>query len=316
MKKSYLFLVFVSLALCACENPWMAEVLEEKIVTFNSNGGSPVPDQVLFKGERVKRPTDPTKYGFRFAGWYTDNVTFMFPYNFDFVPLEDMTLHAKWIENIFQSVDDLREFLNTPLLTTVADPCVVKLNINNSDMLALKQLLFDLVIEGKYVFLDLSGSVITTIPSNAFRVIDASNNSSYPCNSLVGIIIPDSVQSIEGGHEMGAFQGCENLTSVTIGSGVISIGDYAFHACNSLTNVTIPDSVNSIGRAAFDCINLTSVTFKGNIPSNGFANDSYFPVFLGDLRDKYYTGNPPVGTPGTYIATQMVSGDITWTKQP
>ena len=39
-----------------------------------------------------------------------------------------------------------------------------------------------------------------------------------------------------------AFESC-GLTSVTIGTNVTSIGDYAFSNCGSLTSVTIPDSV-------------------------------------------------------------------------
>ncbi|MCL1958303.1 MAG: InlB B-repeat-containing protein, partial [Spirochaetes bacterium] len=132
MKTSSLFLIFfIIFTLCACENPWMKKVIEIKIITFNSNGGTSVSDQILLKSERVRRPQDPTKYGFRFAGWYTDNETFMFPYNFDFVPLEDMTLHANWIENFFQSVDDVREFLNNQQSNTSDRPYYVKLNIGN-----------------------------------------------------------------------------------------------------------------------------------------------------------------------------------------
>lgn len=48
-----------------------------------------------------------------------------------------------------------------------------------------------------------------------------------------------------------AFENCSGLTSVTIGSGVTSIGNYAFSGCSGLTSITIPDSVTSIGVSAF-----------------------------------------------------------------
>ena len=67
------------------------------------------------------------------------------------------------------------------------------------------------------------------------------------CTNLTSITIPDSVTSI-GSY---AFSGCSGLTSVTIGSGVTSIGQEAFYACSDLTSVTIPDSVTSIGGSAF-----------------------------------------------------------------
>ena len=56
----------------------------------------------------------------------------------------------------------------------------------------------------------------------------------------------------------GAFNGCSNLTSITIPVGVKSIGDCAFYNCRSLTSITIPDSVTSIGDRAFrGCRDLT-----------------------------------------------------------
>lgn len=41
----------------------------------------------------------------------------------------------------------------------------------------------------------------------------------------------------------GAFSGCSGLTSITIGSGVTSIGYWAFAGCTSLTSVTINSSI-------------------------------------------------------------------------
>lgn len=43
----------------------------------------------------------------------------------------------------------------------------------------------------------------------------------------------------------------EDITSVTIGTGVTSIGDYAFSQCSNLASITIPNSVTSIGTKAF-----------------------------------------------------------------
>jgi len=82
--------------LFACENPWMAAVLQEKIIYFDSNGGSPVASQKLLQGERVKRPIDPFWDGWVFEGWYEDNWSFDKPYDFNFIPTNPMILYAKW----------------------------------------------------------------------------------------------------------------------------------------------------------------------------------------------------------------------------
>ena len=51
-----------------------------------------------------------------------------------------------------------------------------------------------------------------------------------------------------------------SIKSVTIDSGVTSIGDDAFYNCGSLTGVTIPDGVTSVGNAAFyPCRNLKDI---------------------------------------------------------
>ena len=57
----------------------------------------------------------------------------------------------------------------------------------------------------------------------------------------------------------------KNITSVTIGNNVTSIGNYAFYVCTGLTSVTIPNSVTSIGNSAFSgCTKLTSPVYNAN----------------------------------------------------
>ncbi|MBR0040926.1 MAG: leucine-rich repeat protein, partial [Oscillospiraceae bacterium] len=60
------------------------------------------------------------------------------------------------------------------------------------------------------------------------------------------------------------------LTSVTIPGSVTSIGDYAIYCCPWLTSVTIPGSVTSIGNGAFfNCDSLTSVTIPSGVATIG-----------------------------------------------
>ena len=68
---------------------------------FDSQGGSAVaPERVDFEG-LINKPKDPTREGYTFGGWYTDN-TFATEWNFDNdkMPAKDITLYAKWILNI------------------------------------------------------------------------------------------------------------------------------------------------------------------------------------------------------------------------
>ena len=62
-----------------------------------------------------------------------------------------------------------------------------------------------------------------------------------------------------------AFNGCSNLTSITLPSTLETIGASAFSNCSSLTSITIPNSVTSIAAAAFyNCTSLTAFYGEGN----------------------------------------------------
>lgn len=62
-------------------------------VTFASNGGDPVPAQIVDRN--ATKPVDPTKVDYKFYGWYMDqNLTI--PYDFDTIVTKPITLYAKY----------------------------------------------------------------------------------------------------------------------------------------------------------------------------------------------------------------------------
>jgi hypothetical protein len=113
----------------------------------------------------------------------------------------------------------------------------------------------------KYIYLDLSGSTMTSIPDRLLNTGDIFNIS---CTNLIGVKIPNTVTSI-GPY---AFINNSSLASIIIGNSVGSIGDGIFRDCSSLAYITIPASVTSIGQEAFrNCSSLTRITFQGTIAS-------------------------------------------------
>ena len=66
-------------------------------VKFNAQGGSSVNGQTPASGSTVSKPTDPTREGYTFAGWYTDEACTK-AYDFSVAVTADMTLYAKWIK--------------------------------------------------------------------------------------------------------------------------------------------------------------------------------------------------------------------------
>lgn len=68
------------------------------IVTFDSNGGTPVDSQQVASGDYATEPTDPEKSGYEFEGWYSDAaLTTLWDFAVNTVT-EDITLFAKWTE--------------------------------------------------------------------------------------------------------------------------------------------------------------------------------------------------------------------------
>ena len=77
--------------------------------------------------------------------------------------------------------------------------------------------------------------------------------------NIKSVIIADGVISI-GSY---SFFFCSNLISVTIPNRVTSIGSNAFYGCTDLISITIPNSVTGIGECAFEwCSNLTSIVVE------------------------------------------------------
>ncbi len=122
-------------------------------------------------------------------------------------------------------------------------------------------------------------------------------------DKITYVVLPDGLTTI-GAH---AFPYCEQLKSITIPTGVVSIGEGAFYE-GYLTSVVIPDTVTTIGSGAFMwCTSLTDLTLGNGVTTiDEFAfyhvgvTTLTLPVsvqsigkcaFLGvELTDVYYQG--------------------------
>lgn len=81
------------------DDPTPTPVTKSKyVVSFNTNGGSYIAPQMIEEGDKVVRPTDPTRSGYTFAGWYSDSA-FNNSFNFDGPITAETTLYAKWTLN-------------------------------------------------------------------------------------------------------------------------------------------------------------------------------------------------------------------------
>ena len=81
----------------ALKAKWIPAELEKPFtVTFDADGGKPVPKtQKVKNGKKAVKPANPTKAGYTFGGWYTEEGTTA--YDFDTPVTADLALKAKWI---------------------------------------------------------------------------------------------------------------------------------------------------------------------------------------------------------------------------
>lgn len=67
-------------------------------VSFSAGEGSKVDFQTTAANGSIAKPADPTREGYTFAGWYTDEACTE-AYDFSVAVAADMTLYAKWVKN-------------------------------------------------------------------------------------------------------------------------------------------------------------------------------------------------------------------------
>lgn len=73
--------------------------VESWTVVFNSNGGSACNTKFVATADgKLVKPADPTRDGYTFGGWYTDETCAQ-AYDFSTPVTADLTLYAKWTKN-------------------------------------------------------------------------------------------------------------------------------------------------------------------------------------------------------------------------
>ena len=112
-------------------------------------------------------------------------------------------------------------------------------------------------------------SSLTVENGRTYHITIAVNNDNVKCY-LDGEQIHDYNFTVLEGILHHAFEGCSNLSSITIPNTVTSIGERAFYGCSSLPSITIPNTITSIGLSAFEnCWGLANVEIPNSVTSIG-----------------------------------------------
>ena len=108
-----------------------------------------------------------------------------------------------------------------------------------------------------YQTLDIPASF--TYEGRTYKVVGIDDDAFKDVANLTGISIGKNVKTIG----KNAFRGCTALKSVTGMAGVTKIGDSAFQNCKVLPKITLPAKVKTIGKNAFNgCKKLKTITIK------------------------------------------------------
>lgn len=131
---------------------------------------------------------------------------------------------------------------------------------------------------GKYShsYLDeYSGEVV--IPSSVtyegieYSVTQIGQSAFEGCVNLTSVTIPNNVKQISSY----AFSGCSNISNVILPSGVAKISDGMFDGCKSLISVVLPEGVTQIGSKAFsECSRLASISIPESVTR--IENEAFF----------------------------------------
>lgn len=256
----------------------------EYTITFESNGGTNITALTLAQDSVLPTLSPPSKEGFIFGGWFTDNGSFKNVFSGEIMPPSNITLYAKWtavqVEDT-PSYGALQEVWEQklPLFSEVwqARSSFIdslsynSLTINSSTVYTLSTTSTTLAYESTNRQTQLENSQWT------YSKVTGTNIYASDHLSIYDFFISDVIKSTNGdtyynksGTKLIRYAGTD--TQITIADSVTTIGSYAFYSFADITSVVLADGTKFIGERAFaDCRALISVNNFGVVESIGQA---------------------------------------------
>ena len=295
-------------------------VINNYVLTFDSQGGSAVTGSSLSYGSLITKPADPTRTGYTFGGWYKEaSCLNAWEFTSDTVTA-NATLYIKWIGITHVVTFDSQgaEVVSNPTSINVTFPNVTLNslpNIPTRDGYAFKGWWSE--SNGAGIKFTTSTVVSADITVFAHWLISTPglsfswNGSGYSvhkgtANTNGTVIIPEFWNGEKvNALSAQAFFSCSGLTSLSIPVGVTAIGWQAFYGCSGLTNIAIPTGVTFIEYQVFwNCTGLTNLTIPTGVTSIG---DSAFYGCTSLTSLTIPTGVTSIGTSAFSNCTSLTS---------
>lgn len=244
-------------------------------VAYELDGGvnnAENPEYVAYDNKEAVKLGEPSRSGYTFLGWYTDQECTQIITEIKAGTKEDMTVYAKWKKNetVLPSekptqspAPDPTKEPETPK-PPVSDPTKDPTGTAQPTPSAVPSATPSAVPSETPVTVPVAGTALSAEKAGAnYKVVSADEKKSTvaytaPADKKVTKVTVPSTITVDGityqVTEIGAnaFKGCKKLKKVTIPANVTKIGKKAFYKCKALKTVTIKSKkLSSVGSAAF-----------------------------------------------------------------
>lgn len=254
----------------AVSNNIMYQLISPVTITFDANGGTGSKTVTQNCGTRFPAVPVVVKTGYTFYAWQPE-IPVVTPY-------VSTTYTAQWTINKYTIAFDANGGTGgtsalMPYGAVLTPPAVTKdLDIFNGWSPAVPAT----VPAQNTTYTAQWRPVYTYSVSNGAAVIT-------DCDTAISgeLAIPSTL----GGYPVSgisdrAFEGCSDITGISIPASVTWIGEYAFYACTGLTDIAVPDDVAVIGDFAFqNCTALAKISLPKKLTDIGkgaFFNTAWF----------------------------------------
>lgn len=254
MRKNTVRNIGCVLLLCLLAVSLLAGCEEESVpaptmytVTYDSAGGTPIPEMTVAENSLLSRPSDPTRENYIFDGWVYNGELWLFETS---RVHGNLTLTATWksAASVFDyELIEGKEEARLTRLKLESPTVIVPSSINSYPVTAIGDDLFAKLSAETVSAISLPESV-TAIGARAF----------LNCADI-SILVRGALTEV--GEQ--AFEGCNTLEEIPLGEGLTSVGSRAFYG-TGLTSLSLPKSLTLVEEDAFAyCSALTTVVMYG-----------------------------------------------------